>query len=138
MFQCELRARPDVTFYWRNRYNIAELPYTLPCRKSSSAEHQSEGGHGPSKAIRARFSPAPITGEARSNRAIYIYISCRLERIYLSQFGRPQPPKVPVLSVGVRDELFGKFLRFFWDKTMQVFFIDGDLVAAGVGFSKLR
>lgn len=56
----------------------------------------------------------------------------------MSQFGRPQPPKVPVLSVGVRDELFGKFLRFFWDKTMQVFFIDGDLVAAGVGFSKLR
>lgn len=107
------------------------LPYALPKKFFFPAEHQSEGGgHGLSKAIRARFSPAPITGEAIGFRvtAIYIYIlreSCRLERIYLSQFGRPQPPKVPVLSVGTnvtnflenfldfpRTSLFHWWLRF--------------------------
>lgn len=99
----------------------------LPCGTSKR-----RGGHGLSKAIRARFSPVPITGEAIGFRvtAIYIYIyilreSCRLERIYLSQFGRPQPPKVPVLSVGAnvtnflenfldfpRTSLFHWWLRF--------------------------
>lgn len=59
------------------------------------------------------FSSPNNRGGTEQSCDIYIYISCRLERIYLSQFGRPQPPKVPVLSVGVRDELFGKFLRFF-------------------------
>lgn len=112
------------------------LRSAVPKKFFFPAEHQSEGGHDPSKAIRARFSPAPITGEARSNRCgrdIYIYVSCescRLERIYLSQFGRPQPPKVPVLSVGANVTNFlENFLGF--SRTMQVFFIDNwDLVVA--------
>lgn len=134
VFQCELRARPDVTFYWRNRYryNIAELCLTL-CRKSSSSLRniKAKGGPWPLESNTSSIFSSPNNRGGNRfpcDRDIYIYIlreSCRLERIYLSQFGRPQPPKVPVLSVGAnvtnflenfldfpRTSLFHWWLRF--------------------------
>lgn len=64
------------------------LRSAVPKKFFFPAEHQSEGGHDPSKAIRARFSPAPITGEARSNRCgrdIYIYMY-RVNRVAWKEF----------------------------------------------------
>lgn len=54
----------------------------LPCGTSKR-----RGGHGLSKAIRARFSPVPITGEAIGFRvtAIYIYIYC-VNRVAWKEF----------------------------------------------------
>lgn len=141
MFQCELRARPDVTFYWRNRYryNIAKLCLTLCRAEKVLLPCGTSKRRGPrpleSNTSSIFSSPNNRGGTEQSVWPWYIYIyvsceSCRLERIYLSQFGRPQPPKVPVLSVRANVTNFlENFLGF--PRTMQVFFIDNwDLVVA--------
>lgn len=94
VFQCV----PDQTWRFIGGIDIDTISRNSALRSAVAkkfffpAEHQS--------ALESNTSSifsAPITGEARSNRFpryIYIYISresCRLERIYLSQFGRPQP-----------------------------------------------
>lgn len=96
------------------------LPYALPKKFFFPAEHQSEGGgHGLSKAIRARFSPVPITGEAIGFRvtAIYIYIYIAWivspgKNLFVAIWPATAAKGSSFIGRGERDEFFGKFLRF--------------------------
>lgn len=94
------------------------LRSAVPKKFFFPAEHQSEGGHDPSKAIRARFSPAPITGEARSNRCgrdIYIcivWIVSLGKNLFVAIWPATASKGSSFIGRSERDELFGKFLRF--------------------------
>lgn len=93
------------------------LPYALPKKFFFPAEHQSEGGgHGLSKAIRARFSPNNRGGNRfPCDRDIYIYIAWIVspgKNLFVAIWPATAAKGSSFIGRGERDEFFGKFLRF--------------------------
>lgn len=121
VFQCELRARPDVTFYWRNRYryNIAELYLTL-CRKSSSSLRniKAKGGPWPLESNTSSIFSSPNNRGGNRfpcDRDIYIYIAWIVspgKNLFVAIWPATAAKGSSFIGRDERDELFGKFLRF--------------------------